>query len=450
MAVSESQPLQPLPGRSGWLMGLRETLAYLRDPDRFVAERSAAFGPVFGTTLFFRPTAVVGGVEGVADFLQQEEVIAESSLPAAFTALHTPYGALNQHGERHRATRAGYGPVLNRAALQQALPVLDRGFSAFAERVQQQGSTRLAKELKLLCLNLFAEIFAGEALSSAEQDAFQTYNAALLSLSTRLPSFRRGQQALAFLQEQMQQRLERFRRGELQGSCLAVFSANRDEQDQPWSDERIVTATILLIWGAYIEVAALLASSLILSRDQPQVRERILAEARQHPLQSSTAETSLQAWDLPYTQGVLREALRLLPPGGGGFRLAAADVAIGGYRIPAGTVVTADPRIGNRLAALFPEPDRFQPERWLESSGSRCPLAGTALRLPRGAWFPGGTGQHGCPGIPLAELCGRIFLVRWMQAIGRWQLPAAAAAIPYTLLPIRIPTDAFCLEVEAP
>ena len=136
-------------------------------------------------------------------------------------------------------------------------------------------------------------------------------------------------------------------------------------------------------------------------------------------------------------------------------RLTSTEIAIAGFRIPAGTVVTADPRIGNRLASLFPQPDRFEPERWVAptatraSTGSRCPVAGTALRLPRGAWFPGGTGSHGCPGLPLAELCGRIFLVRWMQAIKGWQ-PAdgAAAVVPYSLIPIRIPTDDYRLGVE--
>ena len=36
-----------LPGREGWFMGLRETLAYLRDPDGLVAARAAEFGPVY-------------------------------------------------------------------------------------------------------------------------------------------------------------------------------------------------------------------------------------------------------------------------------------------------------------------------------------------------------------------------------------------------------------------
>ena len=234
-------------------------------------------------------------------------------------------------------------------------------------------------------------------------------------------------------------------------TCFSVFSRNRDEHDLPWSDERIVTATILMIWGAYIEVAALMASTLIHIRGQADVRERILREAARQGLADRTASGSLAPWTLPYTAGVVRESLRLTPPAGGGFRLAADDVAIGGFRIPAGTVITADPRIGNRMPTLFPEPVVFQPERWVKPTGSSgsCPFAGTAALLPKAAWFPGGIGLHGCPGIPLAELCGRMFLVRWLQAIKAWRQPAGSPdAIPYTLVPIKIPTDAYQLLVE--
>ena len=77
----------------------------------------------------------------------------------------------------------------------------------------------------------------------------------------------------------MTQRLARFRSGALQGSAFTVFSTNRDETGQLWSDERIATATVLLIWGAYIEVASLMSCNLILW-ERPEVRQRILSEAQ--------------------------------------------------------------------------------------------------------------------------------------------------------------------------
>ena len=445
-------PLKPLPGRRGFLIGLRETIAYLLNPDGFIATRTREFGPVFGTILFFRPTAVVGGPPAVGDFLAHERTITESSLPGPFTTLHTPYGALNQSGSRHRATRIGYQPLFQNDALENYLPVLTQSITAFTDRICRQGHTNIARDSKIFCLNLFSELLTGAPLSDDEVEAFITYNAALLSLSRLLPAFQRGLDALALLQQRMAQRLQRVRQGNLRSTCLPLLLSNRDEQDRLWSDERVATATILLIWGAYIEVASLMASTLIQSEGRGDVRERILQEAAAAGLADRSVVGTLADWTLPYTQGVVREALRLSPPAGGGFRLASADVAIGGYRIPAGTVITADPRIGNRMPSLYPEPDSFQPERWLKDKGSRsrCPLAGSAAALPKGAWFPGGIGTHACPGIPLAELCGRIFLVRWMQAIESWRQPeGTAAAIPYTWVPIKIPTDAYRLMVQA-
>ena len=450
--MTAANTLRPLPGRKGVLIGVRESLAYLKNPDQFIAQRAAQFGPVFGTTLFFRPTAVVGGTEAVADFLKKERSISASSLPAAFTALHTNDGALNQQGARHRSTRAGYAPLFTSTAFEAFLPTLNRRITAFVDRVAEFGTTMIAFDCKRVCLDLYAEIFAGEPITEPEAEAFVTYNNALLSISKLTPSFRRGEVALADLQTSMLCRLARFRKGELNGSAFKLFTSNLDETGKPWSDQRIATATVLLIWGAFIEVASLMCGCLILCANQADVRKQILAEANQHNLHDRDWPGNVEAWSLPYAQGVLRESLRLMPPGGGGFRQTSADISIAGFRIPAGTVVTVDPRISNKWPSVFPEPERFAPDRWVSSSSittSQCPVAGSALRLPKNAWFPGGTGNHGCPGIPLAELSVRIFLVRWMQAIQDWRQPEGApAAVPYSLIPIRIPTDDYQLVID--
>ena len=453
--------IKPLPGRKGLLIGFRESLAYIINPDRFIEERVNEFGPVFGTTLFFKKTAVVGGATAVEGFIKQESSILTSSLPATFTELHTVYGAMNQSGERHQSTRAGYAPLFTNKAFQSYAQTIDRSISKFTSDTAQQDTSFIAKEAKRFCLNLFAEIFAGEQLSEQELKAFETYNKSLLSLSKKLPSFKKGMDALEELKGAMRERLSKYKGGSSKASCFDVFRQNRDENNAPWSDERIATATILLIWGAYIEVASLMVNSLILTEGKQDVRAKILEEAKGLDLLKQGEEHPLKAWDLPYTQGVLRESLRLIPPGGGGFRITSEAIQIAGFNVPAGYVVTADPRIGNRMPRLFPEPAEFHPERWIRTSktasstdetngASRCPFAGTAALLTRSTWFPGGTGSHGCPGIPLAELTCRIFLVRWMQSIESWQRPLGdPKGVPYDLLPIKVPTDAYRIQITA-
>ena len=128
--------------------------------------------------------------------------------------------------------------------------------------------------------------------------------------------------------------------------------------------------------------------------------------------------------ELAYTNGILRETLRLYPPGAGVPRSGPSDFALAGYRIPAGTPVMLDPRIGNLDPQLYENPEDFEPLRWVPKNKPReslgCPFQGTALKLGIGSWFPGGNGAHKCPGVPLAELVGRIFLTKMAMKFDSW------------------------------
>ena len=132
------------------------------------------------TTLFFRRTAVIGGAPAVADFMAKEKgIIAESSLPPTFTRLHTEYGALNQAGARHRASRKGMAPLFSAESFAAFVPKLDAALTGFVERLAASDGAPVAvvPETKAFCLDLFAELFVGEPLSAAEREAFDLVSA---------------------------------------------------------------------------------------------------------------------------------------------------------------------------------------------------------------------------------------------------------------------------------
>eukprot|EP00288_Rhodomonas_lens_P007296 CAMPEP_0177729004 /NCGR_PEP_ID=MMETSP0484_2-20121128/21190_1 /TAXON_ID=354590 /ORGANISM="Rhodomonas lens, Strain RHODO" /LENGTH=143 /DNA_ID=CAMNT_0019241829 /DNA_START=17 /DNA_END=445 /DNA_ORIENTATION=+ len=138
-----------------------------------------------------------------------------------------------------------------------------------------------------------------------------------------------------------------------------------------------------------------------------------------------------------------------MPPAGGGFRLSSEPLNIAGYDIPVGTVVTADPRIATFDDRIFPEPFEFAPERWVPAE-SKCPmtrLTAQATNLPRGAWIPAGTGQHQCPGVPLAELTSRIMVSKWVARFGAWE--ETNGGPDYILVPIKIPKDSYEIKITA-
>ena len=413
------------PGRKGFLIELRETIAYLLDGDNFIKERTEEFGPVFSTTLFFRPTVVVGGQKNVAELLEVEQsVVAESSLPPPLQALMTDRNLLLQSGQRHAASRRMMAPILNADALKSYLPTIERRTEEYIAKLSQRDETYLAKDLVRFCLQLFAELFCGHALTEEEEELFTVYNGGLFALTTWEPSFVAARRARETLDANMRRRFEDARRdGLLETDRFAVFrhisSAVDEKGERSYDPGYGVTQ---LIWGAYIEAASLMCSSVRSLLSRPDCAARVRAEAAAAGVLGPSQSTRLGDWALPYATGVLRESLRVSPPAGGGFRLAGAPIQIGGYDIPAGVVVTADPRVNNRDPSLFPNPGLFEPERWVPAAaaaagdgakaagggGGRCPLASTAAQLSKAAWFPAGTGVHQCPGVPLAELACKV------------------------------------------
>lgn len=96
---------------------------------------------------------------------------------------------------------------------------------------------------------------------------------------------------------------------------------------------------------------------------------RLIAEAKAIPSTSLDAHSSptVEAADkLPFLDAVIKETLRLYAPlPASEPRQSSVDGTVDGYGIPAGTVVSMAPYSLHRNAEVFPEPLKFDPERWL-------------------------------------------------------------------------------------
>ncbi|MFB7666333.1 cytochrome P450 [Kitasatospora sp. NPDC056138] len=124
----------------------------------------------------------------------------------------------------------------------------------------------------------------------------------------------------------------------------------------------------------------------------PRAADRVAAEAALLPADPA-ATTSTHLDCLQYTQALVREVLRLHPPSWLLTRRAPRRTQLAGYTIDAGSTVLVCPYTAQRDAREHSEPDRFQPERWLDDSGSPA---------KPGVFLSFGTGKHGCEGAALA------------------------------------------------
>ena len=126
-------------------------------------------------------------------------------------------------------------------------------------------------------------------------------------------------------------------------------------------------------------VASALAWTWYLLATAPEVEAKLHDEVDR--VAGGPAATADDLPKLPYTGMVFDEALRLYPPAWIITRKALADDEIGGYRIPAGTLVVTSPYVTQRDARFWDSPDAFDPERFSRND----PWAGLASPTTRSA-----------------------------------------------------------------
>ncbi|KAL6878524.1 hypothetical protein ACP4OV_012694 [Aristida adscensionis] len=121
------------------------------------------------------------------------------------------------------------------------------------------------------------------------------------------------------------------------------------------------------------------------------------------------AVTDADVLRLPYLQSIVKETLRMHPPGPllSWARLALHDVNVGGHLVPAGTTAMVNMWAIAHDPAIWPEPGAFRPERFQEEEVS---VLGSDLRLA-----PFGAGRRVCPGKTMALATVHLWLAQLLQ-----------------------------------
>ncbi|MFC5665158.1 cytochrome P450 [Kitasatospora misakiensis] len=133
----------------------------------------------------------------------------------------------------------------------------------------------------------------------------------------------------------------------------------------------------------------------------PDVEARVLAELDEH-LPAGTVPTPEALARLTYTRAVTQEVVRLHAPNAFLMRTARVPVALGPYRIPAGTELLYSLTAVHRDPALYPDPLRFRPDRWTGTTGTGGADGASGAGAARQAFLPFGAGKHKCIGEAFA------------------------------------------------
>ena len=202
---------------------------------------------------------------------------------------------------------------------------------------------------------------------------------------------RRYREGREVLERIIAEAIGRARAGRDSGDLLSLLVD--PSTDPPLSDRQLRDELVTFVIAGHETVASALTWTWLLLATHPHVADRVAAH---DPDQALTLGPGRPRGVLIE---VFNEALRLYPPAWIATRRAVAEETILGRVVPRGSLVVTSPFVTQRLATLWPDPDRFDPDRFRAEAPS-----------DRFAFFPFGGGPHLCIGNHFALLEGVVAL----------------------------------------
>jgi cytochrome P450 family 135 len=173
----------------------------------------------------------------------------------------------------------------------------------------------------------------------------------------------------------------------------------RHEDGSPMSDAELRDELLTLLVAGHETTATALSWAMERLTRHPEKLERLRAEA--------------EAGEDAYLTATVQETLRLRPVIVVVIRKLTEPVELGGYRLPAGARVVPSIHLIHRDPQIYPEPERFLPERFLDSP------PGTYT------WIPFGGGVRRCLGAAFAQFEMAVVL---RELVRRYEITPASPA----------------------
>jgi len=320
-------------------------------------------------------------------------------------------GLLTAEGEHHRRQRRLIQPAFHHERLEGYARIMTRRGAEAADRWSDGEVIDAFREMSALTMGVVGEALFGTELGDefgrveeALVDVFRGFDLLMLPFSgvrTRIPTrtVRRFHAAKADLDRIVDGVIaERRADGRDRGDLLSMLLAAQDAEDGAAMTDDEVRHEVMTLFAAGLETTAnALTFTWYLLARHPEAEARLRAEAAALDRDPGLGDLPR----LPYAQRVLNESLRLYPPGWMLARRCLEEIPLGGHVIPEGGLVLMPPYLLHRDPRFWPEPERFDPDRWEEGRGAPP---------HRFSYFPFGAGTRKCIGASFANVEAALLL----------------------------------------
>ena len=175
---------------------------------------------------------------------------------------------------------------------------------------------------------------------------------------------------------------------------LSILLKASQEAEEPMTDLELRDELVTLLLAGHETTATALSWALYWIHHTAGVKERLIDELETIPFEIDSDVLN----KLPYLDAVIKETLRIYPVIPVVSRKIQSPVTIMNYEIPAGVQVTPCIYLSHHRKELFPDPDLFKPERFLEK------------RFTPYEYFPFGGGVRRCIGMAFGMIEMKVVL----------------------------------------
>jgi cytochrome P450 len=388
--------LRTIPGDYG-LPWIGYTISSIRDPLGSMRERYDRYGPVSWSGAFGNVTVILLGPEACAVALtNKDKAFANGPGWGFYIGPFFDRGLMLMDGAEHLSHRRIMQQAFTNARLATYAHALQPAIEAGIANWRPDPSFLVYPAAKKLTLDLATRIFMGGA-NDADLARMPRINKAFIACVQAGTSFvrypvpggrwRRGLRGRALLEQYLREYLPIRRAGD--GDDLFTALCHIESEDgERLSDADIVNQMIFLLMAAHDTTTITMTTMAYYLAKHPDWQERCRAEslAVGMPTLAFAHLDRLGSLDL-----VMRECMRLVTAVPGLARKTVKDTEILGFRVPADTFVSVNMQGTHHLAEYWPDPQRFDPERFAEHRRED--------KVHRAAWIPFGTGVHKCIGL---------------------------------------------------
>lgn len=398
--AKDNTHLEHLPGSYG-LPLLGQTLRFIPQPLEVLTNIHQTYGPVSKVSLTFQKMVVALGPDYI-----QELMLDRNQLYSSRMGYDGPLGdffgggLLMRDFAEHKFHRRIMQTAFKTAAMRQYVdsmhPIINQNLANWS----QQSSFKFYPNIKTLLLDVGAKVFLG--LDMAGEETQRLNKAFLDMMEGSLALIRRDWPGLLYRKGMNGRReLERFfidlvprKRNDDGQDMASYFAKEKTEDGDYFPDDVVAYHLIFLLLAAHdTTTSALTMAAYYLAHDQ-QWQDRLRDEAR--ALGKSHLDYDDLGNNVPDADLAFKEILRLHPPVPQFMRRTIRESELGGFQLPAHTLIQVSPLFVHRMPEWWQNPNQFDPDRFGpgREEHKQHPFQ----------WAPFGGGAHKCIGMHFADM----------------------------------------------